>query len=100
MKRGTQTIKKRKAKRQSASPRPKPPGRRPTDPDAPLPPTISVQAGAKRYKIGRDQMYSAVKAKEVPAIFLNGKFRIVVSKADELFGLLPPPVPARTLTPA
>jgi len=62
-------------------------GRRPADPNAPLPPTISVPVGAKRYGIGRDQMYEAVKAKEVPAIEIGGRFRIIRSKADAMFGV-------------
>jgi hypothetical protein len=51
------------------------------------PPTLSIEAASKRYRIGRDQMSEAVKKEEVPSIKINGRSRIVTSKADELFGL-------------
>jgi hypothetical protein len=62
-------------------------GRPPIDPRAPAPPTLSIAAAVERYRIGRDQISSAVKAKEIPFIMLNGRPRIIRSKADEMFGL-------------
>lgn len=65
------------------------PGRPKTDPNAPPPPTLSVEAGSKRYKVGRDQMKKAVELKQVPTVRINNRDRIITSKADELFGLTP-----------
>jgi hypothetical protein len=50
-------------------------------------PTLSIAGGAVRYGIGRDQLDAAVKAGEVPSVRLNGRDRIVTSKADKMFGL-------------
>jgi hypothetical protein len=71
----------RKAKKKGRLGRPK------RDPNAPLPPTLPIEHAAKRYGIGRDQVKAAAIAGEIAAIKINGKFRIVRSKADEQFGL-------------
>lgn len=68
------------------------PGRPKVDPNAPPPPTLSVEAAAKRYKVGRDQMAEAARRGQVPTVLINDRQRIVTSKADELFGLSSPAV--------
>jgi hypothetical protein len=49
---------------------------------------LSIEAAAKRYRIGRDQMDEAAKRGQVPTIEINNRLRIVTSKADQLFGLV------------
>jgi hypothetical protein len=62
-------------------------GRPKTDPNAPPPPTLSIEAGSKRYRVGRNQLGEAVRLGQVPTIKINGRDRIVTSKCDALFGL-------------
>jgi hypothetical protein len=63
-------------------------GRPKSDP-AKVGPTQFIGPAAKRYGLGRDQMKAAVEAKEVDAILINGRWRVITSKADRQFGLIP-----------
>lgn len=63
------------------------PGRPVVDAVARPAPTLSVQGASRRYRIGRDQMTEAVRRGEIPTIIINGRPRIITSKADEKFGI-------------
>ena len=63
-------------------------GRPKFDPAAPLPATLTIQRGTKRYGMGWDQIKEALEAKVIPGIEINGRWRIITAKADELFGIV------------
>jgi hypothetical protein len=63
-------------------------GRPKFDPAAPLPATLTIQRGTQRYGMGWDQIKEGLEAKVIPGISINGKWRIIRAKADELFGIV------------
>jgi hypothetical protein len=64
-------------------------GRPKIDPRAKPRPAMFIAEGARRYRIGRDQMAEAVRSGEVESTMVAGKKKIITSLADKKFGLIP-----------
>jgi hypothetical protein len=71
-----------------APPKVKKRGRPPIDPTAPPPPVMSIQQGTVRYRKGWDTIKTGLENKIIPGFELNGRWQIITSLADKLFGLV------------